>query len=316
MTIETGTDETYDNLVIREDLQEQYSMISPEETPFQMMAARKSVSQPQFDWPVLELAAVDTTNGVIEGEDSPAADAATLALRMNNYTQISDKVSIISHSAQASDAAADNVQRMAKQIVIKMKEMKRDKETLLLLNNAAVPGSSGPARETAGFPAWIRTNFESDLSAGSATAPTLNNTTYGYPDAAWTFSTPTASTLTELNLNDVIEECWNEGAEPSIIMCRGGDKRTISNTFTGNSTRYKDSVDKKLVASIDFYDSDFGELTVVPNRFQPELDTGVNGVYIMDPEYVRLVWCEYGLQVDNEKAHGIVVGTDNVAATS
>lgn len=338
MAVTAETVETYDNAVIREDLQEAYSMISPEECPFQDAASTKTVTQPHFEWPTVELADPKNDNRVPEGESDVPNDEATLALRWENYTQISDKVVEVSHTSQASDAAAENIQRMAKQKVIKMKEMKRDKEVMLLMNVPAVPGSSGNARQTAGFQCWLSTNVLM-LGAADGTNPAYSNTTDGYPDTAAGVSTA-AGLLTEDALNDVIEMCWNEGAEPSIIMANGTNKRRISKSFTGNSTRYKDAIDKQLVAAIDFYDSDFGELTVVPNRFLPPMDHGAGtpisySVLILDPDYIRiayldnvqskplaetghsireLIWCEYGLQVDNEAAHGLVRDTSNALA--
>lgn len=334
MAVRAGTSETYDNSVIREDLQEAYSMISPEECPFQQAIGTRDVDNVLFDWPVVNLAAPDGANRVAEGDSDVPNDDATLALRFSNYTQISDKVAEVSHTAQAVDAAAENVQRMAKQVVLKMKEMKRDKEVMLLSNVPALPASSGTARQTAGLPAWIATNTN---RGGGGADPTLSGTTEGYPNAGATDGT--ARPLAEGDLNTVIELCWNNGAEPTIIMCNSGNKRRISNTFVGNSTRYKDAIDKTVVAAIDFYDSDFGELTVVPNRFMPASDatppalTGTSyNVFVLDPEYARvgyldqvqqkplaetghsirtLVWCEYGLQVDNEQAHGCIADTDN-----
>ena len=122
-------------------------------------------------------------------------------------------------------------------------------------------------------------------------------------------------------------------------MVNAGNKRRVSSAFTGNSTRYKDSVDKTVIASIDFYDSDFGELTIVPNRFMPTNNAGGAdnnyNVFVLDPEYAAityldevqqkplaetghsmrtLVWCEYGLQIDNEKAHGVIRDTTNAIA--
>ena len=337
MAVTADTSETYDNSVIYEDLQDAYSMISPEECPFQEMAGSKTIDNVIFEWPVVDLEAPNGANRVVEGDSDVANDPATLSVRLSNYTQISDKVAEISHTAQAVDAAAENVQRMAKQVVLKMKEMKRDKEVMLLSNVPAVPGSSGNARTTAGLPAFLRTNTD---RGATGTDPTLSGTTEGFPDAGAGDGTPRV--LDEDTLNDVIELCWNSGAEPTVIMCNSGNKRRISNTFTGNSTRYKDAIDKKLVAAIDFYDSDFGELTVVPNRFLPASDatppalTGTSyNVFILDPDYFRigyldsvqqkplaetghsirtLIWCEYGLQVDNEAAHGVIADTDNTAA--
>lgn len=336
MAVDANANETYDQTVLREDLQEAYTMISPEETPFVTSCREETADNTLFEWPVVELAAVNYSNRVIEGDDAPVTDAANVPLRLANYTQISDKVAKVTHSAQAANGAAGNIQRLAEQVVIKVKEIKRDMEGMLTDNVAAVPASSGNARGTAGFPAFLKTNtyFET-----AGVDPTLSGTTEGYPDAAATAAsegTGASAVFAEANLNSVIEDIWDEGGAPSIIMCNGTNKRRISTAFTGNSTRYKDAVDKKLVASIDFYDSDFGELTVVPNRFMRTNNPGGNNdsynVFVMDPEYIaiafldpmqqkplaetghsisRLIWAEYGLQVDNEKAHGIIRDTTN-----
>jgi DNA-binding beta-propeller fold protein YncE len=208
--------------------------------------------------------------------------------------------------------------------------MQRDMEAMLLQNIAAAAGSSGTARQAAGLPAWLRTNIV--LGSGGA-APTLSGTTTGYPNAALTPGT--AVVLTETNLNNVIQSCWNEGASPSIIMVNANNKRVISKNFTGNATRYKDAIDKRLTAAIDIYDSDFGELSVVPNRFQQTTATDNYSVYVLDPEYAslsfletprqtelaqtghakrRMVHCEYTLKVSNEKAHGAIHATTGAAA--
>jgi hypothetical protein len=333
MAVTANTSETYDNNVIREDLQESYTMISPEETPFQMAIRTESCSNTLFEWPVVELAATDSANRVIEGDSAPGNDAPTLPLRFSNYTQISDKVAEVSHTAQAVDAAAANVQRLSEQVVIKMKEMKRDKEVMLLSNVAAVAGSSGNARTTAGLPAWLSSN--SIFEAGGAD-PTLSGTTEGFPNAAATVGT-TPVVFAEADLNQLIEDIWTDGGNPTLIMVNAGNKRRISTAFAGNATRYKDTVDKKVINSIDFYDSDFGELTIVPNRFQPTNNAGGAdnnyNVFVLDPEYAAityldevqqkplaetghsmrtLIWCEYGLQIDNEKAHGVIRDTTNL----
>jgi hypothetical protein len=330
MAVDAETIETYDNTVIREDLEQQYTMISPEETPFQTaIGVGPKATATYHEWTVVELANPSTSNRVIEGDDAPGEDAGTLGKRFGNYTQISDKVVSVSNTSEAVDAAAENVQRLAAQITLKLKEMKRDMESMLLQNVAAAAGSSGSARAAAGLPAWLRTNIV--LGSGGA-APTLSGTTSGHPDA--TLTPGTAVALTEANLNNVIEDCWNEGATPSIIMVNANNKRVISQSFTGNSTRYKDAIDKRLTAAIDVYDSDFGELTVVPNRFQQTTASNNYSVYVLDPEYAelcfletprqtelaqtghakrRMVHCEYTLKVANEKAHGAVHATTGAA---
>ena len=317
MAVNANTNETYDVSTIREDLQDALISISPTETPFMSSIGRRSVSNTYFEWPVVELAAASNSNRVAEGEAAPGNDAPTNALRLANYTQISDKVVEVSDTNEAVNGAGD-AQRKAKQIAFKLKELKRDMETMLVGdNNAAVAGSSGTARETASLSAFLRTNVSRGTGGASGT---LSGSTEGFPNAAATDGTLRA--LTETMLKDVIASCWNEGAEPTIVLCGSGVKQKISSTFTGSATRYRDISDKKVVASIDLYVSDFGELQIVPSRFIRSRD-----VFVLDPSYARvgylqttkqkplartghsdrtLISVEYGLQVDNQKAHGVI----------
>lgn len=317
MGVTANTNETYGVSTIREDLQDALISISPTETPFMSSIGRKSVNNTYFEWPVIELAAASTSNRVIEGEAAPGNDAPTNAIRLANYTQISDKVVDVSDTAESVNGAGD-AQKMAKQIAYKLKELKRDMEQMMAGdNNAAVAGASGTARETASLSAFLRTNV--DRGTGGASG-TLSGSTAGYPNAAATDGTLRA--LTETMLKDVIASCWDEGAEPSIILCGSGVKQKISATFTGGATKYRDISDKKIVGAVDLYVSDFGELQVVPSRFVRSRD-----VFVLDPNYARvaylqttkqtplartghserrLISVEYGLQVDNEKAHGTI----------
>lgn len=327
MAVNAATIQTYDNTVIREDLHETYSMIDPEKLPFQAaIGESEGPSQPHFEWPLLQLQDPDANNRVIEGDDAPPVDPGDLAVRVGNYTQISDKRVKTSHTSEATKAAAQDVHKIAKQILLKMRALKRDVEVMLLSNVPANPGAEGVARVTAGFPAFIRTNT---LAGVGGIDPTLSGGDTGYPNAA---AVPgTLRTLTEDLFSAAIEEAWTNGADPTIAMVNAGNKRLISRTFTGNSTRYKDAIDRSLVAAIDVYDSDFGEKTIVPTHFLPTLNAaGANNAHwvpLIDPDYAsvaylektrqkdlaetghsrdKLVWNEYGLVVENEKAHAII----------
>ena len=317
MAVNTNANETYDVSTIREDLQDALISISPTDTPAMTAFGRRNVTNTYFEWPVIELAAASASNVVIEGEAAPANDAPTNAIRLGNYTQISDKVVEVSDTAEAVNGAGD-AQTLAKQIAYKLKELKRDMETMLVgTNNAAVAGASGTARETASLSAFLKTN--TDRGTGGAN-PTLSGTTSGYPNAAATDGTLRA--LTEQMLKDVIASCWDEGAEPSIILCGSGVKQKISSTFTGSASRYRDISDQKIVAAVSLYVSDFGDISILPSRFIRSRD-----VFVLDPSMARvaylsntkqtplartghserrLISAEYGLMVDNEKAHGVI----------
>lgn len=331
MAVPASTFETYNNSLIFEDLQNAYSMLSPTECPFQQTVGGGSCDATNYEWPVVELNAVDATNRVIEGEDAPATDAPTNGVRLANFTQISDKKVIVSHTSEAVSSAADNLQRIAKQVTFKMKELKRDVEVMLLQNIAASAGASGTARVAAGLPAFLRTN--TIFGAGGAD-PTLSGISEGYPDVA---ATPgTAMNFTETQFNDAVQKAWTNGGDPSFVLVNANNKRIVSETFVGNATRYKDTVDQKVINSIDFYESDFGTLTIVPTRFMLPLD-GAGGTRYMvlglDPDFIhilyleelqdsplaktghnnkRLMWKEYTLQVDNEAAHFIIRDTNGV----
>ena len=329
MAVNAKTIETYDNPVLAEDLSTQYSMIDPEEVPFQTAIGKAApATQPHHEWTIMDLAAPDPNNRVIEGDDAPAVDDANWPDTVGNYTQISDKRIKVSHTSEASDSKVVDIHKLAKQMALKLRELKRDKEVMLLSNVAAAPGSSGTARISAGMPAWLRTNTDGGALGAD---PTLSGGTMGYPNTAAVVGT--LRTLTEDMFSGMIAETWVKGGEPTLAMVTAKNKTLISNTFTGASTRYKDAIDKTLVNAVDIYDSDFGQVTIVPNRFQPVLNPAAapadqaHYVLFLDPDYAgvsyledvkqkplaetghskdRLAWCEYTLQVDNEAAHGII----------
>jgi hypothetical protein len=316
MGVSANTNETYDVTTIREDLQDALISISPTDTPVMSAIGRRNVDNTFFEWGVVSLAAASSSNRVIEGEAAPGNDAATNAVRQGNYTQISDKVVEVSDTANAVNGAGD-AQTTAKQVAYKLKELKRDMETMICDNVAGSAGASGTARASAGLPAHLRTN--ANRGTGGADGTTSGSGDAGYVDAAATDGTTRA--VTEALLKSVIADCWDQGAEPSVVICGSSQKQTIS-TFTGNATRYKEAEDSKLNAAIDVYISDFGELQIVPSRFSRARD-----VLVLDPNYARvaylkpttqkelartghserrLISVEYGLQVDNEAAHGVV----------
>jgi hypothetical protein len=320
MAVNANTNKSYDVRTIREDLQDAMISISPTETPFQSAIGRKSVTNTSFEWSEVDLAA-PAANRVLEGEAAPGNDAPTNAVRLSNYTQISDKVVEVSDTNQKVNGVAD-AQTVAKQIAYKLKELKRDIEVMLLSNVAAVPGDATTARVTAGLPAFLRTNVDRGTSGASGT---LSGTTSGYVNAAATDGTPRA--LTEAMLKSVIAQCWDNGAEPSIVLCGSAVKQKISSTFTGSATKFKNVDDKKVVAAVDLYVSDFGELQIVPTRFLETRTVAGRDVFVLDPNYARvaylqtvqqkplartghaerrLISTEYGLQIDSQKAHGVI----------
>ncbi len=263
----TNTFDTYDSIGIREDLQDVIYSISPTETPFMSSAAREQVKNTFHEWQTDALAAASTSNKVIEGDEA-GLDAVVPTARIGNYTQIMDKTVVITGTQESVDKAG-RASELAYQIAKKSKELKRDIESTLLTNQVRAAGNATTARTFASMGAWIATN---DSLGASGTSPTAADGSDARNDG-------TQRALTEDLLKTVVKGCWTSGGSPSVIMVGPFNKQKISG-FTGGSTRFDASEDKTLYTSIDVYSSDFGDLEVVPNRFQRDREA-----LVLDMDY-------------------------------
>ena len=305
----TNTFDTYDAVGIREDLQDVIYSISPTETPFMSAAAREQVKNTFHEWQTDSLAAAVTNNKVIEGDDA-SLDAVSATARIGNYTQIMDKTVVITGTQEAVDKAG-RASELAYQIAKKSKELKRDIESTLLTNQVRAAGNSSTARTFGSIGAWIATN---DNFAADGSSPTA-------ADASDARNDGTQRALTEALLKTVLQSCFSNGGEPSMAICGPVNKQVISG-FTGRSSA-RQMVDANTVeASVSIYASDFGELKIVPSNFSRE-----RSLLLVDPDYAKvsylrdfktvdistigdaqtkMILCEYGLEMSNESAHGIV----------
>ena len=314
----TNLFDRYDaTLSVREDLANIIYNISPEDTVFMSNVGRDTSKQTFTEWQTDALAAASTTNAQIEGDDA-AADSLSATNRVGNYTQISRKVIATSGTLESVDTAGFR-SAMAYQMAKAASELKRDMETTLLFNQAAVVGNATTARKTAGLPAWLRTNVSKASDGGN---PTMSSTNDGYPNAARTDGTQ--RTFTETMLKDVIQSVWTNGGTPKLLMVGPFNKR-VASTFTGiGETRFNVNGAKPstIIGAADIYVSDFGNVSIVPSRFQRERDA-----FVVDPEYAavsylrnfqtdelaktgdsqkKMILVEYALKVRTEKAHGII----------
>ena len=66
-----------------------------------------------------------------------------------------------------------------------------------------------------------------------------------------------------------------------MIMVGSFNKQKLSG-FTGGSTRFDPAENKRLVAAVDVYESDFGAMQVTPNRFSRARDA-----FVITPDLFR-----------------------------
>ena len=244
---------TYDAIGNREDLSDIIYDISPTETPFMSGIARVPATATLHEWQTDALDTASASNAVIEGDDATTT-AATPSVRLGNRAQISDKVPRVTGTQRVVDSAGRG-DEFDYQILKSSKALKRDMESALLANNAAVVGNDTTARELGGIEAWIATN--DDFGSGGASG-SLGTT-------ARTDGTQRA--FAESDLKSVLASCFDAGGDPNMIMVGSFNKQAMS-AFSGNATRNTNSSDQTLNTAIKIYVSDFGELQVQTNRFQ------------------------------------------------
>ena len=308
MAIVTNTFQTYQAVGRREDLANTIYNISPSDVPFMSMIGRSKCTNTLAEWQTDALAAA-ANNAQIEG-DSYAFTAVTPTVRLGNYTQISTKTVVISGSQQASNNAGRDSE-MSLQLAKNSKSLKRDMETALTQNVAKTAGSTSAARKTGGLETWTSTN----VSRGSG-SPVGSGAGAG----AAPVDAGTKRAFTETILKAVIQSTYSSGGDPSVLMVGPFNKGVVSG-FTGRSSARQMIGESKIQAAADLYASDFGDLKVIPNRFQRE-----TSAFVLDPEYWSVAYfrdfkqedvaktsdankkallVEYALIAKNEAASGI-----------
>lgn len=301
----TNAFDTYTATADREDLSNIIYNISPMQTPFMSSIGTRNVKNVVFDWQTESLPTPSGT-GQLEGFELSRA-ASTATARVSNVCQISYRDATVTGSQDAADAAGKRSE-MAHQLAIMAKALKRDMEEALSQKGAKTTGNATTARQTGGFESWITTNDSrgtNGASTGGGAAPTDG----------------TQRALTETLLKDVLELMFASGAEPNLAICGPHNKQVISG-FTGRS-QARQMVDANTVeASVSIYSSDFGELKIVPSNRSRE-----RSLLLVDPEFAKvsylrsfdtidiatigdaetkMIVVEYGLEVGNEAAHGVV----------
>lgn len=319
MGVPTGTFQVYTQTNVREDLIDAIYNVDPYKTPFLNMAKRASAKQTFHQWDTDALDAQSLSNAAVEGDD-PSNITVTPAVKLGNYTQISEKTIQISGTSQAVIAAGGS-NKMGYQLLKKSKELKRDMEGILTYNQASAVGNASTARKSAGMPAWLKTN----TSFQTGGTPAGANPTSADGTGTRTYNS-TQTAITETMVKSVLQSIYtNSGDSPTYALCSPANKQNISG-FTGVGTRFTKVEDKVLSSVVDIYESDFGDVKIIPDIFL----ANSHDVFFVNPDYVRVAYLrpfqttplaktgdsdrkqllvEYCLEMGNEKAHGGIFDT-------
>ena len=311
---------TSNNVVsVREDISDVVNMISPEDTPLYTTAKKETQSSTKHEWLVEELNA-PADNKFAEGADF-SDGTVQQPTRLDNIAQIMHHVRKVSRTVESVDIVGRQSE-VARAKVIAGKELKKDLERALLVDNAKVASGT---REMAGLSSYITNgDFATNMSAATGDGSDV-------PD-----STGTASALTMARVELAIQAAYEDGGNPTIAMMSPATKRKFSAATDGFVSGTQAQVQHTkaepitFVSSVSVFLSDFGTVNVVPNRVMSAASLN-DRIYLIDPEYVAItnlpnanfitedlakvadaekfamVW-EGSLKVSAPKAHSMVLG--------
>lgn len=319
--------------VAREDLLEQITNISPYDTPFVSQAPKVGCRHIYHQW-LTDTLSSQTLTGAVEGADW-ALDTTTAPARSFNVTMILRKDIGLSESQRAVDTAgfadqyAYEVQKATKELAIKL-------ESIVFGALTTATGASGAARVMRGLQSFIVTN----TSLAGTNGGTPGNTTAD-------------GVVTVGDFNDMLNSIYTQGGNPEQVYVSPKVKRQVSAfTVPGAAAgtphaRNIAAVDKKLIGAIDFYDSDFGLIQIVLDRWVPESTNTVTAtasatatggqMFFLSRAINRLAWLrpvhhelvgkrgdsvaglvvgEVTLEVLSEKANGRIVSVNNKSSVT
>lgn len=324
MAVPSNTYQTYTQTNIREDLSNLIFNVDPFKTPILNMTKKNKAAQSNHEWDTDSLAAQNLANAQVEGDD-PTAQVLAPTARMGNYVQTSNKVVQLSGKSQAV-VAAGGTNKMGYQLMKKSKELKRDIEGILSLNGAKAAGSSSVAAKMGGLPTWLATNtvFQTGGTPSGANPGLAAN---GWTDGSQVrVYNSVLAALTETMVKTVLQKIYtSSGESPEYAVVSPVNKQIISG-FAGPGTRFIEVEDKTLKTAVDVYQSDFGDVKIIPDIFLAQS----KDCYFINPNYLRVAYLrpfqttplaktgdsdkkmllvDYTLEMSNEKAHGAVYDT-------
>ena len=310
-----ATYQTYTAIGMREDLSDVIYSISPTDVPFMSSIGKTKATAVLHEWQTDSLSAAVLTNYAVEGDTASDATMSPTT-RVGNRCQIAQKTVKISGTLQAVDKAGRKSEK-AYQLAKASAEIKRDMETTLLSNQTATNGNSSTARKLGGLQAWLNSNYDGGTSGVAGDLGTTARTD------------GTNRTFTEDILKVVIKEVYASGGNPKVLMVNPAHKQLVS-AFAGIAAQRfmaPANTPTTIVSAADVYLSDFGAISIVPNRFMTSTNSCNETAFILDPDMAAIAYlrpfqtnelavtgdnestqllAEYTLEVKNQGAHGII----------
>ena len=313
MAVPANTIQNVGRVGVREDLSDKIAELFPDDTPFRDAIGTSSASATYTEWQTDALRAADHDNKNIQGDDLANTVRANTA-RVGNHTQIFTEVVGSSTTVEWTNKAGRRSE-MAREIMKAAREVRTDTEKRYCGNYASVAAAAGVAGEAGGALAWLTSNVS--RGTGGANGGFSSGTVSAATDG-------TQRANSETNFKTVLQSIWDNGGNPKMVITNGTQKQSLA-AFSGlaeNRVPQGTGGQLSIVAGADVYQSDFGVLSFVPDRFASGRD-----LLIVDPEYWdvavgeamttadmavtglaerKYIRCEETLRCLNEAASGVV----------
>lgn len=325
----------------RRDLSDIVTIVDAKDTPFVSMVPKGQQSEDNMlmEWPA-DKEEEPTENAVVDNADVTEYDDALGSYAvLQGRLQWARRAAQVSKLAQVGQNMAGIKDKMAKQIAKKIIQLKRDMEIRLCGDGDSQAGTATVPYKTRGVGHWIRATAQTDLPVDAS---------YLTPSAS--IETTASASLTEAKIQAVLESQYKQtGKIKTYSTLCGTTFKGLFKNFTQTQfgsanvasairTYNQDLASKKIVATVDVYQGDFGTMELIPSLWLAYLDSNgatqatVSGVraYNLDMDMWQLVhkqkpqigpeldfgggkrrWVDtiYGLKCFNPLAEGKFAGT-------
>lgn len=245
----------------REDVLDAIMQLSPEETPLLSRLAVAQARSAFHSWLTDTLNSGTATGGATpEGATAQSRETGDRT-RLTNYTQITTYTIDISGTQEASSMYGLESE-YSYQLEKGMKIFKLMQEQILWLSTSATGSGTATARQLTGLIDAVQTNRVTGSGQSCALTETLFN-----------------------NLLQNIAETG--GGVPNTVFAKGFNKRRISQFATANTRTLQVGEAGKISNRVDVYDSDFGTLEIIFDRYVPAATVAVLDMKSWAVAYLR-----------------------------
>jgi hypothetical protein len=238
--------------------------ISPKDSPFYSMIGSTTMVA-RLKENVNDVVSGGTAINALSEGDTLSAAAVTNRTVESNYSQIFTKVFSVSRTQERVEKYGGVSSEKQYQLKQAMIAVAKDVE-YSFMNGTASAGQTGTGSASARWLGGLKSKITTNTATASGAAAT--------------------GTAFEAKLNDLLEKMFDTGQEADTIFVEGTIKRRISG-LTANVTRNVNAAEKKQIQTINIYDSDFGTVDIVLDRYVPD-----NYLFAVKMDYFKTAYLD------------------------